>query len=160
MKRANVEKICEALLSPLGFQRTQTGWKRSMESYTITAQNTKMNITLAAENLDVPQQAIKHIAGSDAPVHLRRKLGRIEKMALRASRAQKRAKRQAILDQPVPQVKKSPEEGPYFGYASLKNFHPVCYCQTCKQMFRANYMESEDTCIGCSSGKEGKHVRK
>lgn len=160
MKQANIEKICEALLVPLGFLRTQTGWKRSMEFYTVVVHNVKMTLVLAAENLDVPHQVVKHIAGADAPISLRRKLGRLEKMALRASRAQKRAKRQARLDQPVPPIKKSPDDGPYLGYAALKNFHPVCYCKTCKQMFRANYMESEDTCIGCSAEKEGKHVRK
>ena len=45
----------------------------------------------------------------------------------------------------------------------LRNFHPLRYCENCKQIKREDWMHSETECLGCyydDSSKESKSQEK
>ena len=78
----------------------------------------------------------------------RRELKRRERERRRAARELRRRVREEGIRM------KSESHIENFTYAAVRNFHPIMFCESCRQFRRENFMATDTVCIACADGGE------
>jgi hypothetical protein len=82
----------------------------------------------------------------------RRAVKRSEWAKRRAERLARQARRETIRNGGPILVEPDPEADPC--YRALRNFHPLRFCESCREIKREDWMKTETICIGCYEGGE------
>ena len=83
----------------------------------------------------------------------RQALKREEQERRRAERLERRARRETIRNGGPVLVKPDLDSDPC--YRALRGFHPLCFCESCREIKREDWMKTEDLCLGCFYGEGG-----
>lgn len=67
-------------------------------------------------------------------------------------RRQARELRRRVREEGIRINPKSHDEN--FTYAAVRNFHPIMFCESCRQFLRENFMVTKTLCLACADGGE------
>lgn len=83
----------------------------------------------------------------------RRELKRRERERRKAERAERRKRRESARNAGPILVRPAAEIDPSF--RALRSYHPLRFCESCREIKREDWMKAEDLCLGCFYDKGG-----
>ena len=84
----------------------------------------------------------------------RHALKRQERERRRAERLERRTRHERIRNGGPVLVKPDLDSDPC--YRALRSFHPLCFCESCREIKREDWMKTETICIACYEGGQSK----
>jgi hypothetical protein len=82
---------------------------------------------------------------------------RRERERRKAEREERRKRRESARNGAPVLVKPDPE--PDLSFRSLRSYHPLRFCESCRQIKREDWMHSETVCLGCHYDEGGRSER-
>jgi len=119
-------------------------------SITVRVDEVAKTVVLFNERFQLTE-AIKHPKSKEFERRFSLRFNRMKNKITRLLRAEKKAKAHESARIVLSTNYKNTKGEPSFGH--LKNYFPLKYCDSCRQMVRENLMKTEHKCLGCAGDK-------
>jgi len=148
-----VDNEFEAVLDEYLFKNSGDHWIASFGSdlhLIVKVDEVKKAVILLNERFQLTE-VIKHPRSKDFERRFSSRLSRMKNKITKLLRAEKKAKHieaaQIVLSTRYAPTDAEPS------YLTLRNFHAMMFCDTCRQMKRDNHMKTAHQCRDCAGGK-------